>query len=121
MGQKDELLMVSSNNIKENHFTKVANLKDFQEGSLMKVEIKGKSIVLAMVNGQIHAMNSVCSHQGGPLEEGTLEGYDITCPLHYAVFDIRNGKVSDSTVWATDLESYEVKQDNKTGDLFLKL
>jgi hypothetical protein len=44
MGQKDELLMVSSNNIKENHFTKVANLKDFQEGSLMKVQVKGKSI-----------------------------------------------------------------------------
>jgi len=91
--------MAYSNNIEKNNFTKVANLKDFQEGSLMKVEIKGKSVVLAMVNGQIHAMNSVCSHQGGPLEEGILEGYDITCPLHYAVFDIRNGKVSDSTVW----------------------
>src|SRR5215216_567568 len=77
--------MVSSNNIKENNFTKVANLKDFQEGSLMKVEVKGNSIVLAMVNGQIHAMNSVCSHQDGPLEEGTLDGYDITCPLYYAV------------------------------------
>ena len=43
----------------------------------------------------------------GPLEKGTLEGYEITCPLHYAVFDIRNGKVSDSAVWATDLEPYE--------------
>jgi len=64
-------------------------------------------------------MNSVCSHQGGPLEEGTLERYNITCPLHYAVFDIRNDKVSDSAVWAT--ETYEVKQDNKTGDIFLKV
>jgi len=64
-------------------------------------------------------MNSVCSHQGGPLEEGTLEGYNITCPLHYAVFDIRNDKVSDSAVWAT--ETYGVKQDNKTGDIFLKV
>jgi nitrite reductase/ring-hydroxylating ferredoxin subunit len=113
--------MVSSNNIEKNNFTKIANLKDFQEGNLTKVEVKGKSIVLAMINGQIHAINSVCSHQGGPLEEGTLEGYNITCPLHYAVFDIRNGKVSDSTVWATDLESYEVKQDNETGDIFLKV
>src|SRR5688572_15220144 len=110
--------MVSSSNIEENNFTKVGNLKDFQENSLTKVDVKGKSIVLAMVNGQIHAINSVCSHQGGALEEGTLEGYNITCPLHYAVFDIRNGKVSDSTVWATDLESYEVKQDNETGDIF---
>jgi nitrite reductase/ring-hydroxylating ferredoxin subunit len=113
--------MASSNNIKENNFTKVANLKDFQEGSLMNVEVKGKSIVLAMVNGQIYGMNSVCSHQGGPLEQGTLDGYNLKCPWHYAVFDIRNGKVSDSTVWATDLESYEVKQDNKTGDIFLKV
>jgi len=64
-------------------------------------------------------MNSVCSHQGGPLEERTLEGYNITCPLHYTVFDIRNDKVSDSAVWAT--ETYEVKQDNKTGDIFLKV
>jgi nitrite reductase/ring-hydroxylating ferredoxin subunit len=113
--------MISLNNIEENNFTKIANLKDFKEGTIMKVEVKGKSIVLAMVNGQIHAINSVCSHQGGPLEEGKLEGYSITCPLHYAVFDIRNGKVSDSTVWATDLESYEVKQDNESGDLFLKI
>jgi len=41
--------------------------------------------------------------------------------LHYAVFDIRNGKVSDTTVWANDLETYKIKQDNKTGDLFLKI
>jgi nitrite reductase/ring-hydroxylating ferredoxin subunit len=113
--------MVSSNNVEENNFTKVANLKDFQEGSLMKVEVKGKSIVLAMVNGVINAINSVCSHQDGPLEEGTLEGYNLKCPWHYAVFDVRNGKVSDSTVWATDLESYEVKKDDKTGDIFLKI
>jgi nitrite reductase/ring-hydroxylating ferredoxin subunit len=113
--------MGSTDYKENNNYTKVGNLKDFQEGSLIKIEIKGKSIILAMVNGQIHAMDSVCSHQGGPLENGTLEGYYITCPLHYAVFDIRNGKVSDSTVWATDLESYEVKQDTKTGDLFLKL
>ena len=36
-------------------------------------------------------------------------------------FDIRNGKVSDSTVWATDLEAYEVKKDDKTGDILVKV
>lgn len=113
--------MVSSDNIKEDNFTKVANLKDFQEGSLMKVEVKGKSIVLAMVNGQIHAINSICSHQDGPLEEGTLNGYNLKCPWHNAIFDVRNGQVSESTVWATDQESYEVKKDDKTGDLFLNV
>ena len=113
--------MESSNNTEENNFTRVANLKDFQEGSLMKVEAKGKSIVLAMVNGQVHAINSICSHQDGPLEEGTLEGYDLKCPWHNAIFDVRNGHVSESTVWATDQESYEVKKDDKTGDIFIKI
>src|SRR5919108_2076558 len=59
---------------------RVANKKDLQEGSLLKVEPQGKPIVLSMVDGKVHAMDAVCSHEGGPLEEGTLEGYNLTCP-----------------------------------------
>ena len=40
---------------------------------LLKIEPNGQSIVLAMVNGNVYAMDSVCSHEGGPLEEGTLK------------------------------------------------
>jgi ssRNA-specific RNase YbeY (16S rRNA maturation enzyme) len=65
--------------------------------------------------------DAVCSHEGGPLEEGTLEGYNLTCPWHYAIFDIRNAKVSDQTVWATDLLSYPVKVDEATGDILISL
>ena len=43
-------------------------------------------------------MDAVCSHEGGPLEEGTLEGYNLTCPWHYAIFNVRNAKVSEQTV-----------------------
>jgi nitrite reductase/ring-hydroxylating ferredoxin subunit len=71
---------------KEEQFQKVANIKDLKEGALLKIEPNGKSIVLAMINGNVYAMDSVCSHEGGPLEEGTLEGYNLTCPWHYAVF-----------------------------------
>jgi ferredoxin-NADP reductase len=66
-------------------------------------------------------MNAVCSHEGGPLEEGTLEGYNLTCPWHYAIFDVRNAKVSDQTVWATDLLSYPVKVEEATGDILISL
>ena len=44
-------------------------------------------IVLTMINGKIYAMDSVCSHEGGPLEEGTLEGYNLICPSHQGIFD----------------------------------
>ncbi|HEX2230611.1 MAG TPA: Rieske 2Fe-2S domain-containing protein, partial [Nitrososphaeraceae archaeon] len=102
-------------------YQKVANKKDLQEGSLLKVEPEGKPIVLSLVNGKVYAMDAVCSHEGGPLEEGTLEGYNLTCPWHYAIFDVRNAKVSDQTVWATDLNSYAVQVEEATGDILISL
>ena len=65
---------------------------DFKEGELVKTEVGDKSIVLGMIKDRIYAMDSVCSHQGGPLEEGWLEDYDLTCPWHQGVFDIRTAK-----------------------------
>ena len=62
-------------------------------------------------------MLSVCTREGVPLEEGTLQENSLTCPWHYAVFDVRNGKVSDATVWATDLKSYLIEVEEDTGDM----
>jgi glycine betaine catabolism B len=100
-------------------YQKVANKKDLQQNHLLRVEPNGKPIVLSLVNGRVYAMDTVCSHEGGPLEEGTLEGYSLTCPWHYAIFDVRNAKVSDQTVWATDLNSYAVQVDEDSGDIFV--
>jgi ferredoxin-NADP reductase/nitrite reductase/ring-hydroxylating ferredoxin subunit len=100
-------------------FQKVANRKDLKEGSLLRVDVEGKPIVLAMVQGKVYAMDAVCSHEGGPLEDGSLEGYELKCPWHYALFDIRNAKVSEQTVWATDLQSYSVKVDEASGDIMV--
>jgi ssRNA-specific RNase YbeY (16S rRNA maturation enzyme) len=63
----------------------------------------------------------VCSHEVGSLEEGTLEGYNLTCPWHYAIFNVRNAKVSDQTVWATDLNSYAVQVEEAAGDILISL
>jgi hypothetical protein len=51
---------------------------DFQEGKLLKSEIGGKSIVIGMVEDKLYAMDSVCSHEGGPLEEGWLEEHSLS-------------------------------------------
>lgn len=102
-------------------FLKVANKKDIKEGGLLGVELEGNKIALAMINGQVFAIDAVCSHQGAPLEEGTLEGFNLTCPWHYAVFDVRNGKVSDRTVWAKNQTSYPVNVDESTGDILVNV
>ena len=102
-------------------FKSVANKKDIKEGGLLGVELEGNKIALAMINGQIFAIDAVCSHKGAPLEEGTLEGFNLTCPWHYAVFDVRNGKVSDRTVWAKNQTTYPVSVDDSTGDILVNV
>ena len=102
-------------------FQKVANIKDLKESKLLRVDVEGKPIVLAMVQENVYAMDAVCSHEGGPLEDGSLEGYELKCPWHYAIFDVRNAKVSEQTVWATDLQSYPVKVDDTAGDIMVSL
>jgi ferredoxin-NADP reductase/nitrite reductase/ring-hydroxylating ferredoxin subunit len=103
-------------------FQKVANMKGLREGGgLIRVNVEGNPIVLAMVRGNVYAMDAVCSHEGGPLEDGSLEGYELKCPWHYAIFDVRNAKVSEQTVWATDLQSYPIKVDDATGDIMVSL
>ena len=103
----------------EEQFQKVANKYDLKEGAMLKVEVNGKQIVLSMVEGKVYAIDEICTHEGGPLDEGELNGYDLKCPWHYAVFDVRNGKVSDATVWATNLNSYTVKVDETNGDVLV--
>src|SRR5215211_1663557 len=103
----------------ERGYQKVASKNDLKEGGLLRVEPNGKPIVLAMVSGKVYAMDAVCSHEGGPLEDGTLQGYELKCPWHYAIFDVRNAKVSEQTVWATDLKSYSVKVDQVSGDIMV--
>lgn len=100
---------------------KVANKKDLKEGGLLRIEHGGRPIVLAMVKGKIYAMDATCTHQGGPLDEGKLDEYKLTCPWHYAVFDVRTGKVSDTTTWATDVDSFPVHVDQASGDISLEL
>jgi nitrite reductase/ring-hydroxylating ferredoxin subunit len=102
-------------------FQRVANKRDIKEGSLMGVELEGNKIALAMIDGQVFAIDAVCSHKGAPLEQGKLEGYNLTCPWHYAVFDVRNGKVSDRTVWAKNQTSYPVNVDESTGDILINV
>ena len=103
----------------EDQFQKVANKDDLKEGDMLKVEANGKQIVLSMVEGKVYAIDEICTHEGGPLDEGELNGYDLKCPWHYALFDVRNGIVSDATVWATNLNSYTVKVDETNGDILV--
>jgi 3-phenylpropionate/trans-cinnamate dioxygenase ferredoxin subunit len=49
-------------------------------------------IALCNVDGQFYAIDNLCTHDEGPLDQGELEGNEIECPRHGARFDVRSGK-----------------------------
>ena len=71
---------------------KVASVTDIPAGGKYLAEIDGRAIALFNVNGRIHAIDDVCTHDGGPLAEGDLLGNEIQCPRHGARFDVTTGK-----------------------------
>lgn len=72
-------------------FVKVARTSDVPVGSRYWVEFEEDTVVLFNVNGTYYAIADLCTHDDGPLENGSLEGYEVECPRHGARFDIRNG------------------------------
>jgi 3-phenylpropionate/trans-cinnamate dioxygenase ferredoxin subunit len=72
---------------------KAASRSELPPGGKKLLEIDGRAIALFRVDDEFHAVDDVCTHDGGPLAEGELEGAQIECPRHGARFDVRTGKV----------------------------
>ena len=53
----------------------------------------GTPVALFRIGGALHAIDARCTHVGGPLDRGSVQGTQVTCPLHGSVFDVRDGKV----------------------------
>jgi nitrite reductase/ring-hydroxylating ferredoxin subunit/uncharacterized membrane protein len=81
---------------KPEEFTRVASATDLQEGTPKRVVTKdGVAICMLRRGNDIHAITDTCSHLGGPLSEGKLEGNVIQCPWHGSRFDVTDGHVVD--------------------------
>ncbi len=81
---------------------------DLVEKKPQRVSVGGKNVFIVMIDGNVYAMDALCSHRGGPLENGALDGYNIKCPWHGAIYDVRTGKVSPSTPWGKGQAPYKV-------------
>ncbi|MBI2322638.1 MAG: non-heme iron oxygenase ferredoxin subunit [Chloroflexi bacterium] len=73
-------------------WTSVARLADVPDGQAITVQVGKKRLALARADGTVYAIDDVCTHDGGPLGEGYVDGYDLECPRHGATFDVRTGR-----------------------------
>jgi nitrite reductase/ring-hydroxylating ferredoxin subunit len=71
---------------------KIARKTDIAAGGIKAFEMDGKEILVGNVDGTFYAVERRCGHMNAPCEMGTLRGYILTCPMHYAQFDMRTGK-----------------------------
>lgn len=65
---------------------------DVPKGGFLRIEMGGHSIMLYGVDDAYFATDAWCTHGAADLGEGFLEGYEIECPIHQGIFDIRTGK-----------------------------
>lgn len=78
---------------KPENWTGVMADADLAEGQPQRIEVEGNPVLMYRTNGSVYAIGAVCSHAGGPLEQGKFEGVCVQCPWHDSVFDLSDGSV----------------------------
>jgi len=98
-------------------FERALDLAELAPGQARRVLLGGQPILLALVDGQVHAVSDVCLHRGGSLAAGPLEGPLSTCPLHFWTFDVRTGACVQ--VPSIILKTFATKVEN--GEVYLEI
>ena len=73
-------------------FIAVAETGEIAPGRVKVVEVDGRRIALCNVDGEFFAIDDVCTHDGGSLDQGELYDNVIECPRHGARFDVKTGR-----------------------------
>ena len=99
-------------------FIRVCKTSDIPDPDKAVFEVDERFIVVFHLDGEFYALDDACTHDGGPLGEGIIEGFQIICPRHGARFDIPTGQaMTMPAVHAT--AAHEVKVEN--GEVWVKL
>jgi 3-phenylpropionate/trans-cinnamate dioxygenase ferredoxin subunit len=73
-------------------FVEIGKIADIPSGGMKTYKIEGQEILVVNHNNSFFAIGRKCTHFGGDLSKGTLEGSIVTCPRHGSQFDVTNGK-----------------------------
>ena len=97
-------------------FIEIAPASELPNGERLFVDVGNRPLVIFNIAGQFFAIGDVCTHDDGPLGDGTIEGFNIVCPRHGAEFDVRTGKVMQMPA-VVDIPAYPVQI--RDGQIFI--
>jgi 3-phenylpropionate/trans-cinnamate dioxygenase ferredoxin component len=98
-------------------FVKAARTDEIAPGEKLIVDVDGVLVVIVNCDGEFYAIEDVCTHDGGPLGEGDLDGCALICPRHGARFDVRTGDALTLPAFEP-APTYEVRVEN--GDVLVE-
>ena len=83
---------------------------ELREGTMKRVDIGGRRILLANVAGRLYAVDDTCTHEEASLSTGVLQGELVKCPLHNSRFNVRTGEALEEPA-EEDLRTYPVREE----------
>jgi nitrite reductase/ring-hydroxylating ferredoxin subunit/hemoglobin-like flavoprotein len=89
---------------------------DIADGTCKTVVVNGDEVAVFNVDGAFHAVQAACTHAGGPLCEGTLNGQVVFCPVHGGGFNVTTGAVVKGPP-KKPLQTFTVKVDGDVGSV----
>jgi 3-phenylpropionate/trans-cinnamate dioxygenase ferredoxin subunit len=89
-------------------YVEIVPASELPNGERLFFEIEGKPIVIFNIAGQLFSIGDICSHDDGPVGEGDIEGFNITCPRHGGEFDLQTGKAVQLPA-VVDIPAYPVR------------
>ena len=99
-------------------FQLACRIDDVSSGEMQLVELDDRLAIVCNIDGQFYCIDDVCTHDGGPLSDGALDGCQIACPRHGARFDVTTGQALSMPA-TRDTASHEVKLDD--GNVYVKI
>jgi nitrite reductase/ring-hydroxylating ferredoxin subunit len=94
-------------------FVPVTAASSLAPGAMTWVVVDRERVLLANVEGEFYALRDACGHRQAPLSKGKLHDHVVECPLHFATFDVRTGRLLSGPV-AADVPTYEVQVQHDT-------
>jgi 3-phenylpropionate/trans-cinnamate dioxygenase ferredoxin subunit len=91
-------------------FVEVGKVGELRQGTMKRIEVRGRRILLANVAGRLYAVDDTCTHEEASLSTGVLKGELVKCPLHNSRFNVRTGEALEEPA-QEDLRTYPVREE----------
>ncbi|MBI3042786.1 MAG: non-heme iron oxygenase ferredoxin subunit [Betaproteobacteria bacterium] len=93
-------------------FIEVGQAGELRPGTMKRIDIRGRRILLANVDGRFWAADDTCTHEEASLSTGVLKGELVKCPLHGSRFNVRTGEALEEPA-EENLRTYPVRLDGE--------